>query len=413
MSTIQSVTESTRQETPLRVDREKGIIYGVKVCGNESRNRRHYPEDVLEAAVGLYEGVSVYLDHGTESGEERPLDTHFGNLQNVRIENGELYADLHYLTRHEKAEAIAERAEKFPRNFGLSHDAAIDGVFENGIQKVIEIEEVHSVDLVTRPATNQGIFEQETKVKTVKRKYRRVLESLSVKKYPGKFRVLEQMELDGDPMLDVPVEIPVTEEGGEADSGAAIKAGFRTMILAILDDASIDDATTMKKIKELLKQKEKLTSDSSDSATEEEDEEDEEATESEEDDDEILESEEDDEEAKESEGEVDKKKTPAQESLRRENQRLKKELARTKKDRVIESVLRKHKIPSTERIRESLRPFKSAAQMSAYLDGDDLSGVSSGVLESGGHAIESALADDMTTYKPAKDSKEFANRYRY
>lgn len=399
-----AVVESTQQNTALKVDRETGVIHQVKVCGRRSKNGRLYGEDVLAQARPLYEGATVYLDHGLEPGEERPMRDHFGNLQNARMIDGELFADLHYLTHHSEAEVIAERAERFPRNFGLSHDAEIDWVLEGGLKRVLEITAVHSVDLVTRPATNDGIFEQETtKVKKVKRKYRRVLESLSVKKYPGKFRVLEQMELAGDPMLDTPVEIPVTEEGGEPDATTAIEAAFRSMIVAILDDTKLDVAAKSKKISEMLKQQEKLTDDTP--ATEDED--DEEVLEQE-DDEEITESEDED-EVTESE---DDEKKGVKESLSRQNARLRRELARTKKDRVIESVLRKHKIPPNDRLRGLLRQFRSAAEMSDYLDGGELSGASGGVLESNGYAIASAATESFDDYQPAKDPKELISRCR-
>ncbi|MEW4564673.1 hypothetical protein AB1K70_19185 [Bremerella sp. JC770] len=144
-----------------RIDRNAGIIYGVKVCGNKSKNGRVYPSHVLEAAAHVYEGVAVYLDHGQMPGDERPLEAHFGNLRRVRMENGELYADLHYLKSHAAAEAVLERAERFANNFGLSHDAEIYSNMDAGVQRVTKIMSVASVDLVTHPATNEGIFESE------------------------------------------------------------------------------------------------------------------------------------------------------------------------------------------------------------------------------------------------------------
>lgn len=409
MTTTMHITEATttKQSAPLKVDRDKGVIHGVKVCGRQSKNGRLYDADVLTRALPIYEGVSVYLDHGLEPGDERPMRDHFGNLQNVRMTDGEMFADLHYLRSHSEAEAITERAERFPHNFGLSHDAEIESIDEpDGVQRVTEITAVNSVDLVTRPATNSGIFEQEQTVKKVtKKKYKAILESLSPKKYPGKYRVLEQMELTDDPMLDTAVDIPVEEAGGEVGSGAAIKAAFRQMVMAVFDDDSLDSKATNKKIGELIKQQEKLTSEKpAKPATEEEGDDEEDVAESE-DDEEIVEAELVDESDDEEEG--GKK---VKESVRQQNRRLRKELRSNKKTRVIESVLKEQKIKPTNRLVSILKRFDDRDDMVAYLEGEDVGGV----LESEGIPIRSAIQEDVDDYESSdfKEPKELISSCR-
>jgi hypothetical protein len=59
-----TITESvTRPGGPLRVDRDSRTIYGVKVLGLESSNGRRYTAESLRAAIPLYEGRSVNIDH--------------------------------------------------------------------------------------------------------------------------------------------------------------------------------------------------------------------------------------------------------------------------------------------------------------------------------------------------------------
>lgn len=47
----------------VRVDRDSGVIRGVKLIGFESKNGRTYPPSVLKGAVHLYEGAKVNIDH--------------------------------------------------------------------------------------------------------------------------------------------------------------------------------------------------------------------------------------------------------------------------------------------------------------------------------------------------------------
>ena len=142
-----------------RVDRQSGIIYGVRVIGQQSRNGRTYTEQALRDAVRLYEGAAVFFDHEDRSPEDKSSRDLFGELRNARFENGAVRADLHYLRSHPAAEQITEAAERMPHRFGLSHHADGRTVRRDGSVIVESIEVVHSVDIVSRPATNRGLFE--------------------------------------------------------------------------------------------------------------------------------------------------------------------------------------------------------------------------------------------------------------
>ncbi|TWT30709.1 hypothetical protein [Blastopirellula retiformator] len=387
---MSKITEAVQQPASLKVDAEAGVIRGVKVCGNRSKNGRLYPVDVLEAAIPLYENTSIYLDHGYEPGDERELGDHFGCLQSLRIIEGELYGDLHYLKSHPQAGPIVERAERFPRNFGLSHDAEIEAVQEGDVQRVTRITGVNSVDLVTRPATNNGIFEQEKKpVSKKKLTYKQVLESLSVKKFPGKHRVLEEMEMSDDPMLSQPIE--VAEDDMAGDSSGAIASAFEQALIAIAKDSSLDTAAKKKKVGELLTMQDKLTNDAPVAPAVEEEETDDEEV--------VAEEETGDEPKKKTATEVWKKRALAAES----------KLKVSAKDQVIESVCKEQKVTATESLKRILRGVTTREEMVEYLDGGD---VGYGVIESQGRPIRAVESDGLTDYKPPKDRDELLARLR-
>jgi len=144
-----------------RVDREAGVIRGVKILGLNSTNGYRYTRQALEKARPMYEGARVNINHPHRSNPdaERSVTDWFGTLQGVRLESDGLYGDLHYLKSHPASHQLCEAAERFPRRFGLSHNARIiDKVTTEGVV-VEQISRLFSVDVVLDPATTKGIFE--------------------------------------------------------------------------------------------------------------------------------------------------------------------------------------------------------------------------------------------------------------
>lgn len=153
---------------PRRVDREAGLIEGVRILGPDSKNGRKYSPRAMAEAARLYEGAPVNVDHPASERKDRPLAEAFGWIRNVRQEPDGVYGDLHYLKSHPQAELVAEAAERNPNRIGLSHHA--EGTVRMDGQRVIveTVERVHSVDLVQTPATNAGLFESEGKPMTIR-----------------------------------------------------------------------------------------------------------------------------------------------------------------------------------------------------------------------------------------------------
>jgi hypothetical protein len=158
-----SVLEYAAGQTPHRVDRERGIIHGVKVLGLVSANGPKYRAKAIADAAKLYDGAQVFVGHPDRSrpdAERAPSDM-FGWLESPEAKADGLYADLHYVKAHAMAGTITEIAERRPDKMGLSHNAVVTES-ANGREVVFEsINRVRSVDLVCKPATTRGIFESE------------------------------------------------------------------------------------------------------------------------------------------------------------------------------------------------------------------------------------------------------------
>lgn len=142
-----------------KIDAPAGIVRDVRILGRVSKNGRRYSDKAIESAAKLYDGRKVNVNHIREGKGDRPFQDFFGEIRNVRMMEGEVRGDLHYLTTHDQAAKFAEAAQKFPRSFGLSHHA--EGVTKrDGKETIVEdVTAVVSVDLVSDPASNSGLFE--------------------------------------------------------------------------------------------------------------------------------------------------------------------------------------------------------------------------------------------------------------
>lgn len=156
------LTEQLATLVSERVDREQGVIRGVKILGFDSGNGRTYTRDALQRAIPMYEGVKVNIDHPDPRTPAAPRDPddRFGKLLHVRLTEDGLYGDLHFLKSHPLAERVCEAAEHHPDLFGLSHNAkGMVKETDKGHWVIHEIVRVQSVDLVSDPGTTRGLFE--------------------------------------------------------------------------------------------------------------------------------------------------------------------------------------------------------------------------------------------------------------
>jgi len=158
---LRSVCRALFEQTATagRVDRDAGVIYGVKCLGYESQNGRRYAPDGVSPQ--LYEGADVNIAHpGADGRRSDGTGSRFGRLVNARRGVGGIYADLHYLKAHPMAERICEAAERMPQAYGLSH-VVDDGDYDadpSG-KLITRVYRVDAVDIVADPATTNGLFE--------------------------------------------------------------------------------------------------------------------------------------------------------------------------------------------------------------------------------------------------------------
>lgn len=148
------------ENKPGVVDRNKCIVYGVKVLGFNSMNGRIYDPKAIRDAVPLYENAPVNKDHKTEA----PLfSDRLGWLQNVRFTSEGLYADFRYNPHADGIESFLWFAENNGLgDVGFSHLVSGKSIpDQDGTERVVRIDRVRSVDLVANPATTTTIFEGE------------------------------------------------------------------------------------------------------------------------------------------------------------------------------------------------------------------------------------------------------------
>ncbi len=190
-----------------KIDKENGIIFNVKVLGEESKNGYAYPRTLRESLSNSLEGMKVNINHTKKAnpGKDVPLEARFGQLKNIVCDDDGTYADLHYLRTHPMAATIVESAERMPEVLGLS-------IFGKGSDKgkrnkngklIIESCILNSVDLVADPGTVNSLFESEDVVEEVvqddKVKYEQLNLELEHLKTEKSCRVLCES-------LDVPVD---------------------------------------------------------------------------------------------------------------------------------------------------------------------------------------------------------------
>src|SRR5262245_18123116 len=168
----QLITRTLREQHAItgRVDRERGIIFQVKVLGRSSANTHGmrgmdgtlYTLEALQKAAPLYEGVNCNVDHPPlkKADQVRSAHDRFAWLEDVYVTESGIYADLHFLDVNDPlAVKMLNAAQSKPDAYALSHNAGGKGVVKDRKWVCQEISEVRSVDIVSEAGTNRSLFE--------------------------------------------------------------------------------------------------------------------------------------------------------------------------------------------------------------------------------------------------------------
>lgn len=140
------------------VDEAGHRLLDVALLGPVSANGRRYSERALDDARRLFEGGKSYLDHA-EGDAAHSVHDFIGRLNGLHIADGKLRARELCVVVNEHWPLIHNIATKDPGGAGFSIDADGDVRGPRGKQIVDRLTKAYSVDLVTTPATNKGLFE--------------------------------------------------------------------------------------------------------------------------------------------------------------------------------------------------------------------------------------------------------------
>ena len=103
--TLQEFCDS--RGVPMRVDREAGVIRGVKILGVESRNGRAYLPEALSQAASLYENAKVNVNHPKGSpAVPRDYQDRIGVIRRVTVATYE--AEMNIVIFTDGGEIVAE-----------------------------------------------------------------------------------------------------------------------------------------------------------------------------------------------------------------------------------------------------------------------------------------------------------------
>lgn len=266
-----------------RVDEQNHVIRRVKILGFHSRNLGRtigleynefgdainrpysYSAEAMQAAIPLYEGVSVFSGHvkfgyEEETGRrivtdgERDNDDLVGWIQGVTLEGDGsketdgLYGDFHYLSEHPFNARVVEIAKRRPDKLSFSHEAYFDDPrVVDGRIVLSKIRRVDSVALVSdKPGTTRGLFETAAPDASItpngvpkmsasastKTTIKKLLETVA-KDTKGHKRLLEMTDQYGAEMADVPVEVAAASSPEDQ-----IKAGIVAAIVSKVESAT-------------------------------------------------------------------------------------------------------------------------------------------------------------------------------
>lgn len=231
--------------------RESGELPRAKILGWDSGNGRHYLRRAVQKAVdeGKYDNRKIYIDHPPKGGNlERGFREWAGNIRQPIVEEDGLYARAKFRRKASCFEEIVEAATDpdFSGHFGFSHVADCEFKRNGKIDEVTEIKEVFSVDIVTEPATTNGLYE--SKGRTMKTTVGKILAATKESADKPFRKILSEMAMGDAPAAPADMEVSV-DDGASTDD--QVKAGLMQAVQAKLEAASADQLKKVLKALEI------------------------------------------------------------------------------------------------------------------------------------------------------------------
>uniref|UniRef100_A0A6M3LKV6 Uncharacterized protein n=1 Tax=viral metagenome TaxID=1070528 RepID=A0A6M3LKV6_9ZZZZ len=161
---IESTEETFKDVTEAGIDADNNTVSGVCLFGTDiSKNGRKYETKAIDSLTALSEGVKCFINHPTKSDIKerdgvRNLSEWVGVFSNARRDGNKVFADLK--CREAYFDLVKDIALLQPRNVGNSINAMVKvSQLEDGMESVVNVEKLRSVDLVSSAATCISLFE--------------------------------------------------------------------------------------------------------------------------------------------------------------------------------------------------------------------------------------------------------------
>ena len=171
------------------------MVRGMKLLGLESRNGRTYDtHGVRSTGSDRLTGARVFLNHPAQATDARRYEDQIGSVVSARYREGQgHFGDVRFNPKHAVYEQLMWDIRNNPSGLGMSINASLKVNRRRDSAGRIVVEGIHSirsVDIVTHPATTNGVFEhEETDVAELTAE--QLLEGL--KEHP---EILEQLKQD-------------------------------------------------------------------------------------------------------------------------------------------------------------------------------------------------------------------------
>ena len=134
-------------------------IPDVLFLGNTSKKNRRYPPAAQDDVIRLAsKGVRVMLDH-SEPGTRRSVRDLLGYAEDLRREPNGVKGTLCVFTANPMSSMVIHAAKHAPKTLGMSIDSRGSSHNEKGVIVVDSVDQLLSIDVVLRPATTEGLFE--------------------------------------------------------------------------------------------------------------------------------------------------------------------------------------------------------------------------------------------------------------